>query len=119
MIQGLWSVAGLHGDRQASHRKRFGDWFYALSERAGDAPNDVPTLYKLHGSLNWRPAEDERGETQTVKKDWPGTWTEYAKQLDYSAVCLDGYDEADDRRRPPILLPYWDKRVETGVWLKI
>jgi len=96
----------------------FGDWFYGFSDRINEAPNDVPTLYKLHGSLNWELEEDSHGEVQTTRKKWPKAWSEFAKELEYLPKESGGY-HADGCQRPPILLPYWDKRVEKGVWLKI
>lgn len=97
----------------------FGDWFYGLSQRSEAHPNDIPTLYKLHGSLNWQLKEDARGETQNAREIWPGTWSEFAQELGYVGEEPDGYCRADKLRRPPILLPYWEKRVEKGLWLKI
>jgi len=96
---------------------RFGEWFYALAEREQSAPIDVPTLYKLHGSLNWK-LEDEHGETRNARRDWPGNWPEFAKELVYTPTVREGYGQ-DKRWRPPILLPYWEKRVESGVWLEL
>jgi len=111
-------LAGLHGDRQSSPNKPFGDWFYAFSDRPEDAPDDVPTLYKLHGSLNWTLREDRNGEVRCAREDWPRTWAEFAKELDYSSKFANGYDAIDASLRPPILLPYWDKRIEEGMWLR-
>jgi len=96
----------------------FGDWFYGLSERTENAPADIPTLYKLHGSLNWRLEEDANGETQNARKDWPGTWAEFAQELNYIPKEQEGY-QIGPRWRPPVLLPYWDKRVEKGLWLRL
>ena len=95
----------------------FGGWFYGLCERTENAPRDIPTLYKLHGSLNWRLKEDEKGETQNARKQWPGTWAQFAQELEYVPKEREGY-ERDPLWRPPVLLPYWDKRVETGLWLR-
>lgn len=98
--------------------RRFGDWVYAFSHRPCDCPQDVPTLFKLHGSLNWELSEDENGEVQNARIRWPETWKELGEELKY----LNNGTENKDRVNPtraPILLPYWDKRVERGIWLKI
>lgn len=97
---------------------QFGDWFYGLSDRTESAPPDIPTLYKLHGSLNWRLEEDDKGETQNARRDWPTTWAGFSQELGYIPCERQGY-EVDPRWRPPVLLPYWDKRVEKGLWLRI
>jgi hypothetical protein len=96
----------------------FGDWFYGLGERTQNAPITIPTLYKLHGSLNWRLEEDENGETQNGRKEWPGTWAEFATELVYTRTDREEY-RRDTNWRPPVLLPYWEKRVEAGVWLRL
>lgn len=98
----------------------FGEWFYGFSEPPSGPPNEVPTLYKLHGSLNWELKEDEDGEVQNARKAWPATWGEFAQELEYLPTPREGAaDNTDENCRPPVLLPYWDKRVEKGLWLKI
>jgi hypothetical protein len=110
-------LASFHGGIPID--KPFGDWFYGFSERPKYGPiNDVPTLYKLHGSLNWELKEDEKGEVQNARKEWPPTWNVFAQELEYLPGEGAG-DDPDVHRRPPVLLPYWDKRVEKGLWLKI
>jgi hypothetical protein len=96
----------------------FGDWFYGLGERSQNAPRDILTLYKLHGSLNWSLEEDENGHTQNGRKQWPGTWAQFAPELVYRRIERDEY-RRDKHWRPPVLLPYWEKRVEAGLWLKL
>jgi len=96
----------------------FGEWFYGLGDRTHDAPLDIPTLYKLHGSLNWRLEEDGNGETQNARKKWPRTWAEFAPELVYRPTGGEEY-RSDSPWRPPVLLPYWEKRVEAGVWLEL
>ena len=98
--------------------KPFGDWFYGFSDRPSEAHNDVPTLYKLHGSLNWQLEEDSHGEIQTARKNWPKTWNQFDKEVEYLPKESSG-NSTDKYQQPPILLPYWDKRVEKGLWLKI
>lgn len=98
--------------------KPFGDWFYGFSERPSSDPIHVPTLYKLHGSLNWELKEDAKGEVQNARKQWPKTFTEFAGELEY-LPRQGGADDSDEQWRSPVLLPYWDKRVEKGLWLKI
>lgn len=97
----------------------FGDWFYGLSRHPSDGTSEIPTLYKLHGSLNWQLREDDRGETQNARENWPRTWSEFARELEYVCKEPDGYLPNDQLSRPPVLLPYWEKRVEKGLWLKI
>ena len=104
--------------RLSNTGKEFGDWFYGYTDRPQNAPNDVPTLFKLHGSLNWEIREDQHGEVQNAKVFWPGTWGEFARELAYFPKRSEGYAH-DQWERSPILLPYWDKRIEKGLWLKI
>ncbi|MCL5670311.1 MAG: SIR2 family protein [Acidobacteria bacterium] len=111
------ALAAFYGD-PPRRNEPFGNWFYGFSERPTNAPKGIPTLYKLHGSLNWELAEDEHGDTQNARTEWPSAWAEFAQELDYSPKEAVGYC-GDERARPPILLPYWDKRVEKGVWAKI
>src|SRR5208337_3392097 len=73
-------LAGHPGTKHLPGRP-FGDWFYGLSDRPENAPNEAPTLYKLHGSLNWRLKEDDHGEVQDARKAWPATWDEFAREL--------------------------------------
>lgn len=96
----------------------FGDWFYGLGERTENAPSEILALYKLHGSLNWSLEEDENGETQNGRKQWPGTWAQFAPELVYTRIDRDEY-RRDKHWRPPVLLPYWEKRVEKGLWPKL
>jgi len=96
----------------------FGEWFYGLGERTESVPEDMPTLYKLHGSLNWKLREDKNGETQDARKKWPGTWAEFTRELVYKPIGRERY-RGDSPWRPPVLLPYWDKRVEKGLWLNL
>lgn len=91
------------------HRnKPFGKWFYGFADRPVDAPADIPTMYKLHGSLNWEFKEQD-GEIDDVK-NWPQDWNTFGKELDYLAIS---------RSERPILLPYWDKRIEKEPWLSV
>ncbi|HLI30668.1 MAG TPA: hypothetical protein VKV79_06175 [Terriglobia bacterium] len=110
------ALAQLHG--LVTNNKAFGDWFYGFSDRPSEARNEIPTMYKLHGSLNWELEEDSQGELQNARKAWPKTWMEFAKEMEYLPEGSSGYS-GHERQRPPILLPFWDKRVEKGVWLKI
>jgi hypothetical protein len=64
--------------------------------------------------------EDYRGETKNARENWPRTWSEFAQELDYMRKEPDGYLPNDQlSMRPSILLPYWEKRVEKGLWLTI
>ena len=96
----------------------FGEWFYGFCERPKDTPIHIPTLYELHGSVNWELREDEHGEVKDARKSWPSTWGELAREIDYSVTGRLGCD-SDANWRAPVLLPYWDKRIEKGLWLKI
>jgi hypothetical protein len=81
-------------------------------------PSDIPILYKLHGSLNWTLEEDKTGKTINARSDWPETWAQFAQELEYIRKEREGY-QRNPQWRPPVLLPYWDKRIEGGVWLKM
>ena len=93
----------------------FGKWFYGLGERTQNAPPEIPTLYKLHGSLNWELKEDENGDTIDGRKRWPSTWAQFAPELIYTLPKREEY-RGDKNWRPPVLLPYWEKRIEAGLW---
>lgn len=96
------ALAGLHSN------KPFGKWFYGFAERPAEASPDIPTMYKLHGSLNWR-FEELEGQIHDVK-EWPHDWSTFGKDLDYLAI---------GKSERPILLPYWDKRIENEPWLGV
>lgn len=87
----------------AEERKiAFGNWIYGVDPLPADY--DFPLILKLHGSANWKVAGDNefRG---TVTKDW--------KAFDEHPYYL-GFK--NDGSVFPIFLPFWDKRIELGIW---
>jgi hypothetical protein len=85
----------------------FGDWLYGLTENKDGG--DLPLILKLHGSSNWRPARGpDTPRFDVLTKRWG--------QLDESPGYRGHHGEGSAF---PILLPFWDKRVEQAPWLPI
>jgi hypothetical protein len=80
----------------------FGDWIYGFSPRPDDAEN-VPALYKLHGSVNWIYEDD--GEIFKVRQSG---WSDFDEGPGYRSHS--GF---------AIMLPYWDKKIEDEPWRQI
>jgi len=80
------------------HEKKvgFGPWVYGFAEPL--RRRKAPVLLKLHGSVNWVERDEFPFGVKTKK------WADFSRQPGYSAGGL------------PILLPYWDKRVEDPPW---
>ena len=83
----------------------FGNWVYGFDMRPENA-GKVPTLYKLHGSVNWVCDEDEKNFTVRQK-----SWKEFEKEP--------GYRAHSNKSVFAIMLPYWDKKVEEPPWCQI
>jgi len=90
----------------------FGPWIYCFELRPGDAIR-VPTIYKLHGSVNWRP--QERNHEFSVRQK---SWKDFDQGPGYRAHSTSNSTSADENPFP-ILLPYWDKKVERRPWNSI
>jgi hypothetical protein len=84
----------------------FGRWLYGFGKRPAEA-GDLPTLYKLHGSMNWWPIE--QGLDPDVRQR---NWADFTKSPGYRASSTKGFAFS-------ILLPYWDKKIEENPWKKI
>jgi hypothetical protein len=86
--------------RALHSQTRFGEWLYGF----GRSSEKVAPLYKLHGSVNWEP-DFRRGRVWAREK----SWADFDSQPGYRA------------RGPafPILLPYWDKKIEQEPWRTI
>jgi len=83
----------------------FGDWVYGFSERPKKV-GQVPTIYKLHGSVNWVYDEDT-GRFAVRQKSWRA----FEKEPGYRAHSCDSLFA--------IMLPYWDKKIEERPWSDI
>ena len=83
----------------------FGDWLYGFGERP-KSKGKVPTLYKLHGSVNWVYDEDE--EHFTVRQQ---SWGDFDEEP--------GYRAHSNKSLFAIMLPYWDKKIEEPPWNEI
>jgi hypothetical protein len=86
--------------------KPFGPWLHRFESRP-PGTQEIPSLYKLHGSVNWSPLEDDlRPEIRQHR------WKDFDILPGYTASRDTGFEF-------PILLPYWDKKVEASVWRDI
>jgi hypothetical protein len=83
----------------------FGGWLYGFGNRP-DSGARVPTLYKLHGSVNWLYDQDE--EHFKVRQH---SWKDFDEEP--------GYRAHSNRSLFAIMLPYWDKKVEEHPWNQI
>ena len=83
----------------------FGDWVYGFQSRPEGAA-DSPTLYKLHGSVNW--TYQDRMESFAARQR---SWADFDKEP--------GYRAHSDDSLFPIMLPYWDKKIEEKPWSQI
>jgi SIR2-like protein len=81
----------------------FGLWLYGLDETARRKRRG-PILYKLHGSVNWK--DDKDSEKVILGQE---TWKDFDKQPGYRGKGPEF----------PILLPYWDKKIEEFPWRDI
>ena len=83
----------------------FGDRPYGFGKRP-ESKGKVPTLYKLHGSVNWVYDEDE--EHFTVRQE---SWGDFDDEP--------GYRAHSNKSLFAIMLPYWDKKIEEPPWNEI
>ena len=83
----------------------FGEWVYGFGDRPAHQGR-VPTLYKLHGSVNW--VYDEDGEHFGVRQK---SWADFDEEPGYRAHSM--------KSLFAIMLPYWDKKVEEHPWSQI
>jgi hypothetical protein len=79
-----------------------GGWLYGFEARPQGSER-VPTVLKLHGSSNWR----RRANVFEVRQK---SWHEFEDTPGY---------RAHTSKEAPIILPFWDKRIEEDPWLPI
>jgi SIR2-like domain len=79
-----------------------GGWLYGFDARPPGSER-VPKIYKLHGSSNWK----RTGNRFEVRQK---SWDEFG--------FTPGY-RAHTSKEAPIILPFWDKRIEEEPWLPI
>jgi hypothetical protein len=80
----------------------FGDRLYGLELSL--AFEDFPLILKLHGSSNWKVEGDNEFRGSRTK-----TWEDLDKQPGYLGFTGKGTVF-------PIFLPFWEKRIEEGMW---
>lgn len=83
----------------------FGDWIYGFQSRP-EGVEDIPVLYKLHGSVNWT-YQDQMRKFAVRQR----SWADFDEEPGYRAHSSDLLF--------PIMLPYWDKKVEEPPWSQI
>lgn len=88
--------------RTGTHRQ-FGPWLYGF---ASTKTRGLPLLLKLHGSSNWLISKSERFVVQT------DNWDDFDLQPGYRGHKGSGTVF-------PILLPFWDKRIEKRPWRRL
>ena len=91
--------------RKLPSKPPFGDWIYGFRRKPEDT-GEIPILYKLHGSVNWIYEDNNRKFAVRQR-----SWTDFDQEPGYRAHSGDPSF--------PIMLPYWDKRVEEEPWSHI
>ena len=86
-----------------SSKVSFGPWLYGFESRP-KAATMVPTLFKLHGSMNWITAKGNA--VFAVRQE---SWDDFDEKPGYRATGP----------AFPILLPFWDKKIEEEPWASI
>ncbi len=97
------ALASLH-----RHISSFGIWLYGGNARQQITPKaaqQVPVIFKLHGSANWI----IKDKVFSVRQK---SWDEFDESPGYSAHRI-FEDEF------PILLPFWEKKIEIKPWAQI
>ena len=79
----------------------FGSWLYGFNGETDSVSEDLPRLYKLHGSVNWKADREAR---IIVKQK---AWQDFDAKPGYTGDPFS------------ILLPFWDKKVEVSPWQAI
>jgi hypothetical protein len=79
-----------------------GDWIYGFRPRPEGAEK-IPTLYKLHGSVNWVYKNNNRNFAMRQE-----SWSDFDDAPGYRAHSSDSLF--------CIMLPYWDKKIEDPPW---
>jgi len=84
----------------------FGAWLYGFSNRPRQWLG--PTVYKMHGSFNWRMPETDGDNFGVRTRGWP----ELENAPGFTRFKKMGTSF-------PIFLPFWDKRIEADPWREI
>jgi hypothetical protein len=84
----------------------FGDWLYGFSNRPKKWLG--PTVYKMHGSFNWKMPEEKGAGFAVRTRGWPEL--EGASGFTRFKKLGTSY---------PIFLPFWDKQIEADPWKEI
>jgi len=83
---------------------RFGDWIYGFQPKP-NVVEEIPTIYKLHGSVNWIYQPQTEGFKARQE-----SWADFETEPGYRAHSDFPF---------PIMLPFWDKKVEEKPWSEI
>jgi hypothetical protein len=81
----------------------FGKWLYGFGDPPIGETQNVPVLYKLHGSMNWIHAQGE--PRFAIRQE---SWKDFDEEP--------GYRAHSSKSGFAIMLPYWDKKIEEGPW---
>lgn len=90
--------------KELARTASFGNWLYGFETRPKDA-SELPTLHKLHGSVNWI---YEKGRSRFTARQT--SWTDFDEKPGYRghrSLATSTF---------PIMLPYWEKKVEDEPW---
>ncbi len=103
------ALGALHG-----RNCEFGRWIYGGSSVAAPAGSaKVPRIYKLHGSSNWRVS---RGQFSVRQKGWVD-FEQFPGYLGHRAAKK--HIAPEEQPEFPIMLPYWDKKIEADPWRSV
>ena len=83
----------------------FGDWVYGFQARPRGIEN-IPVLYKVHGSVNW--TYQNHMQSFAARQT---SWADFDSEPGYRGNTADS--------QFPIMLPYWDKKIEEEPWSQI
>ena len=95
--------------KSIAHQRKvtFGPSLYGL--QTNHHGQDLPLILKLHGSSNWKVTKSGKTEAITVRTNG---WEELDETPGYRGHLGEGTTF-------PIFLPFWDKRIERGPWLRL
>lgn len=102
-------------------QKPYGAWLYGLAGARPAGGAGVPKLLKLHGSVNWKWADASNIESSeriggevTLRQN---TWNDFLRgRPSYQARPAEIINWEEDLPTFPIMLPFWEKRVNLPPW---
>ena len=90
----------------------FGPWLYEFQSRP-ERTERIPTVYKLHGSVNW--SREKQYDGFRVRQE---SWDDFDDEPGYRAHRTE-QSISNAETVFSILLPYWDKKVDEKPWSSI